>query len=140
MLGHWVCGGSHKRSSIHCPSSQCWAHLHVHSCVVCRANQAIGRHVYKHSTCILNIYMYAPSQAVDVLKERIYLDASESTMSADDLPTVVPDGFPRYHFFLFKHTFEGDYQESVGKELHSLIVYVSSVLRVSAYIGCMCTF
>lgn len=57
-------------------------------------------------------------------------------MSADDLPTVVPDGFPRYHFFLFKHSFEGDYQESVGKQLHSLI---SSVLRVkeiySAMIG-----
>ena len=53
-------------------------------------------------------------QAVDVSKERIYLDTTESSMMADDLPQVVPDGFPRYHFFLFKHTFEGDYQESVG--------------------------
>ena len=81
-------------------------------------------------TCVCNITCMSPSQAVDVSKERIYLDTSESTMSADDLPTVVPDGFPRYHFFLFKHSFEGDYQESVGKQLHSLIVYVSSVLRV----------
>lgn len=54
-------------------------------------------------------------QAVDVSKERIYLDASETSMTADGLPRVVPDGFPRYHFFLFKHSFEGDYQESVGK-------------------------
>ena len=47
-------------------------------------------------------------------KERIYLDRTESSMTADGLPRVVPDGSPRYHFFLFKHTFEGDYQEGVG--------------------------
>ena len=50
-------------------------------------------------------------------KERIYLDTTESSMSADRLPGVVPDGCPRYHFFLFKHTYEGDYQESVGMSL-----------------------
>lgn len=81
---------------------------------VCRAHQANRRHV--HVTCVSLL------QAVDVSKERIYLDASESTMAADDLPTVVPDGFPRYHFFLFKHSYEGDYQESVGKQLHSLTI------------------
>ena len=47
-------------------------------------------------------------------KERIYLDTVENSMTADGLPDVVPDGSPRYHFFLFKHTYEGDYQESIG--------------------------
>ena len=47
-------------------------------------------------------------------KERIYLDTKKESMTADGLPGVVPDGHPSYHFFLFKHTFEGDYQESIG--------------------------
>lgn len=69
----------------------CYTFTHVHAC-----------------TCML---LY---QGLEVSKERIYLDISKSRMQADDLPDVVPEGFPRYHFFLFKHTFEGDYQESVG--------------------------
>lgn len=61
------------------------------------------------------MYMYRHSpQAVDVAKERIFLVKTEAELKADSLPTVVPDGSPRYHFFIFKHTFEGDYQESVG--------------------------
>lgn len=53
-------------------------------------------------------------QAVEVSKERIYLDSKKESLTADGLPAVVPDGHPRYHFFLFKHSFEGDYQESIG--------------------------
>lgn len=73
--------------------------------------------------------------AVNVSKERIYLDASESTMSADDLPTVVPDGFPRYHFFLFKHSFEGDYQESVVF-IYSCPGFKSSIKERMLYSSC----
>jgi twinfilin-like protein len=73
--------------------------------------------------------------AVDVSKERIYLDTTESSMMADDLPQVVPDGFPRYHFFLFKHTFEGDYQESVVF-IYSCPGFKSSIKERMLYSSC----
>ena len=69
----------------------------------------------KSKPCTVMCHLCLPSQAVDVAKERIYLVKTEASLTADDLPTVVPDGSPRYHFFIFKHTFEGDYQESVGR-------------------------
>ena len=56
-------------------------------------------------------------------KERIYLDTKKESMTADGLSAVVPDGHPSYHFFLFKHTFEGDYQESIGT--HTYVVWWS---------------
>ena len=51
---------------------------------------------------------------MDTSKEEIYLKRTESSLTPDVLPQVVPDGAPRYHFFVFKHSFEGDYQEAVG--------------------------
>ena len=54
-------------------------------------------------------------QSVDVKKEEIHLETTETGVTADDLPRLVPDGYPRYHFFIFKHTHEGDYLESVGE-------------------------
>ena len=53
-------------------------------------------------------------QGVDVSKEHIYLDCTKDSMTADELSEEVPVGCPGYHFFLFKHSYEGDYQESIG--------------------------
>lgn len=32
-----------------------------------------------------------------------------------DLPKRIPKDAARYHFFLYKHTHEGDHLESIGK-------------------------
>ena len=55
-----------------------------------------------------------PSQSVDVKAERILLDRKEEAVDADSLSQLVPEGEGRYHFYQFKHTHEGDYQEAIG--------------------------
>lgn len=52
-------------------------------------------------------------QRLDVEKEIIELVHSNPTEIVD-LPRRVPKDTPRYHFFLYKHSHEGDYLESVG--------------------------
>jgi twinfilin-like protein len=73
--------------------------------------------------------------AVEVSKERIYLDTKKESMTADGLPAVVPDGHPSYHFFLFKHTFEGDYQESIVF-IYSCPGFKSSIKERMLYSSC----
>lgn len=36
--------------------------------------------------------------------------------STDDMASKMPTDHPCYSFFVFKHTHEGDYLESIGKE------------------------
>ncbi|EDO45331.1 predicted protein [Nematostella vectensis] len=50
---------------------------------------------------------------LDLEKEIINLVKSEFHIEADDLKGHVPSDSARYHFYLFKHTYEGDYQESI---------------------------
>ena len=52
-------------------------------------------------------------QRLDVEKETIELVHANPT-DTRDLPGRVPTDTPRYHFFLYKHSHEGDYLESVG--------------------------
>ena len=54
------------------------------------------------------------SQAIDVKKEEVRLERAEAGVTADTLVRCIPDTSPRYHFFLFKHTYEGHHEESVG--------------------------
>lgn len=49
-------------------------------------------------------------------KEKIELVHSNPTETRD-LPHRVPKDTARYHFFLYKHSHEGDYLESVGMQL-----------------------
>lgn len=58
---------------------------------------------------------YICFQSVDVKKEVINLERTETGVDANSLSELVPDSSPRYHLFSFKHTHEGDYQEAVGK-------------------------
>uniref|UniRef100_A0A672IN21 Twinfilin actin binding protein 2 n=1 Tax=Salarias fasciatus TaxID=181472 RepID=A0A672IN21_SALFA len=53
---------------------------------------------------------------LDVEKETIELVHCNPTETRD-LPSRVPKDTPRYHFFLYKHSHEGDYLESVGMKL-----------------------
>ena len=60
------------------------------------------------------IYTLLYFQSIDIDKETICLEKS-CDVEIDDLPDQVPSDKPRYHFFLFKHTHEGDYLESIGR-------------------------
>lgn len=53
-------------------------------------------------------------QSIDIDAEQINLEKS-CDVDVTQLPDEVPTDKPRYHFFLFKHTHEGDYLESIGK-------------------------
>lgn len=55
-----------------------------------------------------------PWQKLDLERETIELVHTEPTEVAQ-LPSRVPRDAARYHFFLYKHTHEGDPLESVGE-------------------------
>ena len=50
---------------------------------------------------------------IDIKNETITLANTENT-ELRDLPKRIPKDSARYHFFLYKHSHEGDYLESVG--------------------------
>lgn len=77
-----------------------------------------------HRTCLCRV----ASQRLDVERETIELVHSNPTETRD-LPRSVPKDTPRYHLFLYKHSHEGDYLESVGM---SLIILAASVLSARA--------
>lgn len=52
-------------------------------------------------------------QEIDFNHESIVL-ADTSHTEIVDLPMRVPKDSARYHFFLYKHSYEGDYRESIG--------------------------
>ena len=72
-------------------------------------------HTHTHTHTLLFTVCCCYSQEVDVKKELIELDRTEVDVSADLLPQLVPEESPRYHFYRFKHTHEGDYQEVIGE-------------------------
>ena len=43
-------------------------------------------------------------------------------MKVGNLSSQVPTDHARYHLFLFKHTHEGDYTESIGKIINGMTV------------------
>ena len=53
-------------------------------------------------------------QRLDTEKETIDLVHTNPTETCD-LPHRIPTDTPRYHFFLYKHSHEGEYLESVGQ-------------------------
>lgn len=55
--------------------------------------------------------------------------------SVEELPTKMPEDHPRYSFFLFKHTHEGDYLESVVF-IYSMPGYKCSVKERMLYSTC----
>ena len=51
------------------------------------------------------------------MNETIVLAETKENVHANDLAQNVPEDKGRYVFYLFKHTFEGDFMESIGKKL-----------------------
>ncbi|TRY55068.1 hypothetical protein DNTS_020789 [Danionella cerebrum] len=73
---------------------------------------------------------------LDTEKETIELVHTSPT-DIRDLPRRVPQDTPRYHFFLYKHSHEGDYLESVGQSLSApFIMLISSVLMNAHLYSC----
>uniref|UniRef100_A0A8D3AZM6 Twinfilin n=1 Tax=Scophthalmus maximus TaxID=52904 RepID=A0A8D3AZM6_SCOMX len=71
---------------------------------------------------------------LDVQKEIIELVHSNPTETRD-LPSRVPKDTPRYHFFLYKHSHEGDYLESVVF-IYSMPGYSCSIKERMLYSSC----
>uniref|UniRef100_I3J7Z2 Twinfilin n=1 Tax=Oreochromis niloticus TaxID=8128 RepID=I3J7Z2_ORENI len=71
---------------------------------------------------------------LDVEKETIELVHSNPTETRD-LPCRVPRDTPRYHFFLYKHSHEGDYLESVVF-IYSMPGYSCSIKERMLYSSC----
>ena len=57
-------------------------------------------------------------QTIDIPNEVILLDGSERSLGPNDLKPHISDSQPQYHFYLFKHTHEGDYSEDIGELLY----------------------
>eukprot|EP00795_Rhopilema_esculentum_P002249 gene2249-17857_t len=72
---------------------------------------------------------------IDIEKEEILLAKSEAELSVESLPANVPTDEARYHFFLFKHTHEGDYLESIVF-IYSMPGYSCSVKERMLYSSC----
>lgn len=86
--------------------SSCPAFLHL------KINTSIlSRNAFDFCNCICTTGCIF--QRLDTEKETIELVHSNPTETRD-LPRRVPRDTPRYHFFLYKHSHEGDYLESIG--------------------------
>lgn len=72
---------------------------------------------------------------IDVDKEEIQLSKWENDLPLERYPSVVPSDAARYHFFLFKHTHEGDYLESIVF-IYSMPGYSCSVKERMLYSSC----
>eukprot|EP00794_Sanderia_malayensis_P006064 gene6064-6766_t len=73
--------------------------------------------------------------SIDIDKEEINLERAEVDLHVNDLSTMVPSDAARYHFFLFKHTHEGDYMENIVF-IYSMPGYSCSVKERMLYSSC----
>ncbi|XP_029289203.1 twinfilin-1a [Cottoperca gobio] len=71
---------------------------------------------------------------VDAVKELIRLSNTEPT-ELKDLPMRIPKESARYHFFLYKHSHEGDYLESTVF-IYSMPGYTCSIRERMLYSSC----
>ena len=65
-------------------------------------------------------------QEIDFRNECIKLSSTTPT-ELKDLPKRIPKDAARYHFFLYKHSHEGDYLESTGKD--NTLKHYEKILR-----------
>eukprot|EP01137_Pigoraptor_chileana_P020677 Opistho-2@83353 len=72
--------------------------------------------------------------AIDTEKETLELAVADNT-SAADLSSKVPNNSPRYHFFLFKHDFEGERLES-HLFIYSCPGYAAKIKERMLYSSC----
>lgn len=68
-------------------------------------------------------------QEIDFRNECIKLSSTTPT-ELKELPKRIPKDAARYHFFLYKHSHEGDYLESTGKD--NTLKHYEKRLRITA--------
>lgn len=61
-----------------------------------------------------SLSVYVVLQRLDVEKETIELVHTKPT-ETQELPYRIPTDSPRYHFFIFKHSHQGQLQEALGQ-------------------------
>lgn len=85
---------------------------------------SLTNHCSFHSASfVYNLHYYVVlQQKIDFDRELIMLSNTELT-ELKDLPKRIPKDAARYHFFLYKHTHEGDHLESIGKCLCVIVEY-----------------
>ncbi|KAG8510110.1 Twinfilin-1 [Galemys pyrenaicus] len=71
---------------------------------------------------------------IDIKNETIIL-ASTTNTELKDLPKRIPKDSARYHFFLYKHSHEGDYLESIVF-IYSMPGYTCSIRERMLYSSC----
>ena len=86
-------------------------HVHVRKCpdvayVICNT-------VYYNYNLLYKWYSFLKS--IDINSEEVLLQNSLESVGPNDLSAHISDTNPRYDFYLYKHTHEGDYMESIGK-------------------------
>ena len=69
---------------------------------------------HRRSATFTDTLYFLRQQQVDAEQELIRLSNTEPT-ELKDLPMRIPKESARYHFFLYKHSHEGDYLESTGE-------------------------
>lgn len=73
--------------------------------------------------------------SINIDNEEILLANQRREITISDLPGLVPDDHPRYHLFLYKHTYEGDYLEQIVF-IYSCPGYKCSVKERMLYSSC----
>lgn len=66
-----------------------------------------------------SLFVHVVLQRLDVEKETIELVHTKPT-ETQELPYRIPTDSPRYHFFIFKHSHQGQLQEALGQYTVSL--------------------
>lgn len=64
------------------------------------------------------------------MKKEIIDLANTLPTELNELPKRIPKDSARYHFFLYKHSHEGDYLESIGMEIFILYYFCITNLSI----------
>lgn len=75
---------------------------------------------------------------IDLEEEKIHVTHA-AVVALNDLGKQIPEDHARYHLYLFKHTYEGDYQESFVF-IYSMPGYACSVRERMLYSSCKAPF
>ncbi len=67
---------------------------------------------------------------MDTLNEAIKLELSDK-IGIEQLGRLIPKNKPRYHFFVFKHYFDGELYNSIGKNPSESEISVSQPRRAA---------
>lgn len=71
-------------------------------------------------------------QRIDIENETIELDNCDDT-SVETLNSRFPTDHARYHLFLYKHSHEGDYLESIGMCAYYLQFYGTKAIGANDF-------